>query len=392
MPYRNKTLIISSLVHAYSHACMLSMPPLVLLLKEEFSTSLTVISLVITISGLLFGMGALPFGALSDRIGSLKVHLIGLLLAMASCMGIYFSNSLLMFSLFLFTLGFASSTYHPSAFRLISRTFPNNVGRAFGINGMIGNIGQIGAPIASAFIAYNWGWRPVFLMLLSFGFASAMLVNLAKELPVDRKAGSIRDIKISRGFILSVLVTMMAGLAYRGTTTMLPTYTSIVYGKDTFEAGALVTLMLTTGGISQLISGEIKDRYGTAKPFFMVSLILFLSIMVLPFTGYYAFIAGLMVFGFAYFAVNLFTNTLIGEITHSELRGTYYGITFFSRFGLGFLAPFIVGYISDIYSISYLFYIILFFLAIFIGLVAVLTMWISRYHDPKNEDTLLGRE
>ncbi|HPR42199.1 MAG TPA: MFS transporter [Candidatus Methanofastidiosa archaeon] len=388
MPHRDKTLIISSFAHAYSHACILSIPPLVLLLKEEFSTSLTLISLIITISGVLFGVGAIPFGTLSDRIGSLKVQLIGILMAMASCIGLFISWDLLSFSAFLFLLGLASSTYHPSAFRLISTSFPKNVGRAFGINGMIGNIGQIGAPIASAFIAYQWGWRPVFLMLLGFGIVLCMLFTTIHERPIEGRSGSIRDIHISKEYLLAMLVTMTAGLAYRGTTTMLPTYSSLIYGKDTFEAGALVTLMLTTGGVSQLISGEIRDRYGTAKPLFAVSLMLFLSIMALPFVGYYAFMVGLMVFGFAYFAVNLYTNTLVGEITESNLRGTYYGITFFTRFGLGFMAPFIVGALSDIYSIDYLFYIILSFVSVFMGLVTVLTFLIPRCHAPRNADTI----
>lgn len=387
MPYRNKTLIISSFVHAYSHACILSIPPLVLLLKEEFNTSLTSISFIITCSGLLFGIGALPFGTLSDRIGSLKVHLIGIVLAMACCIGMYLSKDIYSFSIFLMGIGIAVSTYHPSAFRLISTKFPNNIGRAFGINGMIGNIGQIGAPITSAFIAYHWGWRPVFLMLLVLGAILLVLVATLREnedIVIERTP--LRSINFSKEFILIMLVTMTAGLAYRGTTTMLPTYTSLIFGKDTFQAGALVTLMLTTGGISQLIAGEINDRYGTAYPLMAVSLALFLSILILPFSGYYVFAASLMVFGFAYFSVNLYTNTLIGRITGKGHRGMYYGFTFFSRFGLGFLAPFIVGYFSDLYSISYLFYIILVFISVFLGLVIVLSIKISRYHGPKSAD------
>jgi len=388
MPQRNRALIISSLVHAYSHACILSLPPLLLLLRDEFSTSLTMISFLITCSGLLFGIGALPFGALSDKIGALKVHLIGTLMAIASCIGIYFSFNLLSLSFFLMTLGLASSTYHPSAFKFISSSFPKNIGRAFGINGMIGNIGQIGAPITSAFIAYNWGWRPVFIMLMAFGVFLSLLLFFIRGTEVkNTKSGKIKNIKLKKEFILIILVTMTAGLAYRGTTTMLPTYTALIFGKDTFQSGALVTLMLTTGGVSQLIAGEINDRYGTAYPLMMMSLACLLSIVVILFAPYYIFIVCLMVFGFAYFAVNLYTNTLIGSITEKELRGTFYGITFLSRFGLGFIAPFIIGFISDLYSISYLFYIILAFILVFILLVTMLSRWISRCHVPMSSDT-----
>jgi len=305
------------------------------------------LSLVVAGSGLLFGIGALPFGALSD-------------------------NS---FVIFLLLLGLASSTYHPSAFKLISCLFSKNIGRAFGINGLIGSSGQIMAPISSAFIAYKWGWRPVFLMLAIMGIITLIFLfstyNYNISIP---KVAEKQKFRISREIILILAISTLGGLSYRSIVTMLPAYTSIIYGKDTLQAGALVTLMLVTGGISQVVAGEINDKYGSIKPFLIATIISFISIVVIMMKNYSFFMIGLVIFGSSYFAINLFINSLIGTNTPHIHRGKIYGITFFTRFGLGFLAPVIVGIVTDLYSISYLFHIVI----IFMTILVLLTMYLYR--------------
>jgi len=372
---QNNVLLISSLAHAYSHACIVSIPPILLLIKYEFSLNFTMLSLVVAGSGLLFGIGALPFGALSDKIGPIKVNIMGVVLAILSCIGIYITHDIISFVIFLLLLGLASSTYHPSAFKLISCLFSKNIGRAFGINGLIGSSGQIMAPISSAFIAYKWGWRPVFLMLAIMGIITLIFLfstyNYNISIP---KVAEKQKFRISREIILILAISTLGGLSYRSIVTMLPAYTSIIYGKDTLQAGALVTLMLVTGGISQVVAGEINDKYGSIKPFLIATIISFISIVVIMMKNYSFFMIGLVIFGSSYFAINLFINSLIGTNTPHIHRGKIYGITFFTRFGLGFLAPVIVGIVTDLYSISYLFHIVI----IFMTILVLLTMYLYR--------------
>ncbi|MHC1604503.1 MAG: MFS transporter, partial [Candidatus Methanofastidiosia archaeon] len=363
---KKNILLISSAAHAYTHACMLSIPPLVLLLKEEFSLSFTLISLAITSSGLLFGVGALPFGILSDKMGALKVNFFGIILAIVSTLGLYRSSNIYVFVFFLLLLGIASSTYHPSAFNLISCLFTNNTGRAFGINGIIGNIGQISSPLFSAFIAYNFGWRYVFLLLSAAGIIIALSFLPIINYKIEYRPVKIKEkFHINKDILLILIITMVGGLAYRGVTTMLPAYASIIYLKNTFSAGSLVTMMLASGGIAQLISGEINDRYGSIKPLTIAAFAMVVSVIVIMIGNYTTFLLGLVAFGFTYFAVNLFTNSIIAKITPQDYRGTFYGMMFFARFGLGFIAPLMVGFVSDIYSIKYLFHIVVVFLILY---------------------------
>lgn len=381
---RHRVLIISSLGHAYSHACMLSIPPLLLLLRGEFSLSFTLISLAVTASGILFGLGALPFGHLSDRIGAIRVNIIGVVLAIVATLGLYSATSVYAFTGFLLLLGIASSTYHPSAFNMISCIYTEEMGRAFGINGMIGNIGQIGAPITAGFITYTWGWRPVFILLAAIGLVVLILLvsvrSFTFESPPPER--TTKRFLLTRPFVLLLVITMMGGLAYRGIVTMLPSYTSIIFQQNTFEGGTLVTLLLLMGGVSQIIAGELRDRLGAARPFLITTFLALVSVIVMMTEVYSALIVGLLAFGFSYFAINLYTNTIVGDVAPSGRKGTVYGIMFFARFGLAYLAPFIVGAVTDLYSIRYLFHVTAIFLVVLLAFTTYFYRTYSRSMSP----------
>ncbi len=374
MELHKKALLASSVTHAYCHACILSVPPLLLILTEEFALSIATISLLITCSGLLFGLGAMPFGALSDKIGPARVHLIGIAISCAACAGMYASTTAYELTGALLLLGIGASTYHPSAFKLISCNFKQSVGRAFGINGIIGNVGQIGSPVLSAYIAYTIGWRQVFavLFVLGIGVFAAMWAVRAIDRTIQCHEGKAARITITRTVMLLLAITMLGGLSYRGMTTMLPAYATLIFGKNTFEAGGMVTIMLAAGGISQVVAGELYDKWGATRPLFATSILALASIGIIITGPYNVFVAGLVLFGFTYFAINLYINSLVGRMTPDNQRGTYYGLMFFARFGLGFIAPSIIGAVTQAYSISYLFHIIGIFVALYVILTVVL--------------------
>ena len=134
----------------------------------------------------------------------------------------------------------------------------------------------------------------------------------------------------------------------------------------------MVTIMLAAGGISQVVAGEAHDRWGATRPLFATSILALASIGIIISGPYNVFVAGLVLFGFAYFAINLYTNSLVGRMTPEDQRGTYYGVMFFARFGLGFIAPSIIGAVTQAYSIAYLFHIIGIFVALYVILAVVL--------------------
>jgi MFS family permease len=97
---------------------------------------------------------------------------------------------------------------------------------------------------------------------------------------------------------------------------------------------------------------------------------------------YSALIVGLLAFGFSYFAINLYTNTIVGDVAPSGRKGTVYGIMFFARFGLAYLAPFIVGAVTDLYSIRYLFHVTAIFLVVLLAFTTYFYRTYSRSMSP----------
>ena len=59
------------------------------------------------------------------------------------------------------------------------------------------------------------------------------------------------------------------------------------------------------------------------------------------------FLIGVVLFGFAFFGAQPAVNSIIAEYTPENIRGRFYGITFFTRFGMSSLAMIMAGYTAE---------------------------------------------
>ncbi len=55
--------------HLSVHALMLALPSLIPVIRNEFNVGLDVLGFVVTVSGFMFGLGALPAGWAEKRFG-----------------------------------------------------------------------------------------------------------------------------------------------------------------------------------------------------------------------------------------------------------------------------------------------------------------------------------
>jgi MFS transporter, FSR family, fosmidomycin resistance protein len=123
-----------------------------------------------------FGFGALLAGWLVDRWGSrrmLTLYLVGCSLASLAC---WYSESLGLLSLAMFSMGAFASIYHPAGLALISlATAPANRAHALGIHGIFGSLGISGAPfLAGLFLLFAFDWRTYYLALALPGLLLAI--------------------------------------------------------------------------------------------------------------------------------------------------------------------------------------------------------------------------
>ena len=369
MKKQTSVLLFCSTSHALIHAVILSLAVLIPSIQNAFNISLTQTLAWGAISVLIYGTAGIPAGHFSDKFGSLKLIIIGAGIVVLSCVVLFFSTSPLMFIAGMAGLGFGSGFYHPSGVSIISKYFrPERRGKAMGVHGFLGNFGQFGAPlIAGTLLIALGGWRGVYLF---WGFMFFLLIIwgiymefrgyepkvTGRHTGVDRLN---KKFLLQTIIILILVVTVLRGWYYRGTVKFIPTYVKDVFIVSTFTASIYGTLLLIGGSVSQIIGGFMRDKFGSKKPIIFfgilstISLLLMLTHDSLPgiegpgglLIG--PFLVGVILFGFAFFGAQPAVNSIIAEVTPEKIRGGFYGVTFFTRFGLSSLAMIMSGVAAE---------------------------------------------
>ncbi|UCH89071.1 MAG: MFS transporter [Thermoplasmata archaeon] len=377
---RKLLLYFTSSAHAYTHIVILAIVPLLPLIQSAdggFNLSWRDTFLFAAVTLFFFGLGAVPMGYVSDRVGPLKVICAGLIVIITSIIVLITAPNIIMFSAGLVLLGLGSSFYHPAGLSLVSQIYTKNRGLPMGIHGSLGNIGELCTPILSGIIGAMFGWRSAYLLWLMVGLV-ILVINLVlinkgiqdKFISITRTTKNSSDMKtqfirsFTRIIILALLFALLFELAYRGTNQLIPFTAKAFQGLSAAEAagigGIIVTLLMLGGAFAQLIGGRLSDRYGTKLPLFgftsisIIALILMksqvfdipVSVNGTPF-AIDSLLVGAVMFGFGLFGTQPIINTILAETTPSEIRGLFYGLTFFIKVGLASIALFALAFISE---------------------------------------------
>jgi MFS family permease len=245
-------------------------------------------------------------------------------------------------------LGFFSAVYHPTGLSVISRDVAEQ-GRGMGWHGMGGSLGVAAGPaFVGATLSFGWSWRAVAAVLILPAIVAAALL-LANRLP-DRvaanpraPAGSLRGL-FTTPFVLILLVYMFAGFAYQGGLAFLPR----------FVGPGFFALALALGAVGQVAAGRRADRPRSERTLFRLSLVgasllgllaLFLVIGSLGVSVGTGFGVAALVFGLVLFSLEPLQNTLVTREAPRPLRGTAFGFTFLSVFGVGSIGAVLAGWL-----------------------------------------------
>jgi MFS family permease len=129
---------------------------------------------------LLFGLSALPWGILADRLG--PKLLLGLFYAGAGCCALWAAAVIDQpgqFSLALAGVGLFSGIYHPAGLGWIAKSVSRtSVGMAY--NGMFGNLGLALGPLIAGLVNYYSGVENVYIIMGVLNFAGLLLLVQAK--------------------------------------------------------------------------------------------------------------------------------------------------------------------------------------------------------------------
>ncbi|MDH7499491.1 MAG: MFS transporter, partial [candidate division NC10 bacterium] len=336
-----KEILLLGLSHALVHGYMLILPAVLLLLMREFQAGYFLLGILGTISNFAFGLGALPAGFLSDRLGARRLILLYLFGSAFSAILISFSQSILHLAISLGLLGLFCSLYHPCSLALLSHL--KERGKAFGIVGALGNVGLALSPLLAANLASQLGWRRVFPffslagLILSVSYLFLQRGRLSSPERVRReKAGlppsSGKGRLFNLRFAMLLCMQMLAGFSFQGATTFLPTYLSRrvqvhLFGLDPVGiGGVMASVSLIVGVFGQYLGGYLGQKMRTERLYLaMVSATLPALLLTASSTNA-ILVASAAAFAFFYFCAQPMGNILLASFTSASVRGRGYGV------------------------------------------------------------------
>lgn len=359
-----RILTVTCYGHFLSHFNVLVFPALVLPLASRMHLDMSTVLGISFWMYLLFGVTALPWGMLADRLGPRFLFFLfyigSAVSALAAARYIDSPNAL---ELSLAALGLFSAIYHPIGLGLISREV-RQVSLAMGYNGMFGNVGLASAPLLTGLI--NWAWGPAGAYLLLGGMhllGAAMTIllpiTLLSESPEEAPPGEQENGNLS-GFLILLVAMMLGGIAYRGATVVMPAYFelknqgvthffSMMMGSEipgNLVATFTTSLIFFIGILGQYAGGRIGNRFEPRYAY-----LIFHAITVPA-----AFLMGLfhdvplllLVFIYTFFLIGMqpIENTLVALFASKRLHHSAFGTKFVVTFGVGSLSVKMVEFVE----------------------------------------------
>ncbi|AFM23690.1 MFS transporter [Desulfomonile tiedjei] len=389
-PSEGKILAVTNAGHFAIHYNMMVFPALVLPLADRLGLSMAQVVELSFLHYLFFGLSALPWGLLGDRLGGRKLMM--LLFVGSGLSGIAVAASMtspFLLSISLASLGLFSGIYHPIGMGLISKGV-SNISRGMGQNAVAGGVGQVMGPLLTGILNWLWGPTAGYLAVAVVNFAgAALMLSLTVPEGVSREpvkqSGSNGMIG---GFVILLVGMLLAGLAYSGSTVILNAYLELkAKGLLDMLPGAqsgnispnllasLVTaLVYTIGAVGQYCGGIAGARYETRYAYLVFHATCIPAAFLMAFTTNFGLVASSSLYFFCLLGMQPLENTLVARFTPSKFRHSAYGLKFILAFGVGSIGVKIAGWINANWGNEAVF-VVLGFTSIAIVCVAVALIW-----------------
>lgn len=370
---------ITGLAHAINHSFQLMIPPLLPFISQAFDLNLVEIGLLVTAFVAAYGVGQFPAGFLADRIGSKNLIGTGIAICGTGAFVALFSPNIYLLLTSFVIMGIGGSTYHPSGLTMLSHAFDKTGrGKAMGIHGLAGSVGQIVSPVASGGIAVlSQSWRITFLIYALMGISFSIFVfirwkgkEIAKKTPAQssKTTNSVKNL-LSKAIIIVFLLAIFQGFLYQITTNFFVLYL-VERSYNIAVASLILSVFLAAGGIGQYTAGAFSDRYGRKKVLIFLTTATIISVTPIPFVSNEILLAFILVFGFFLLGIIPTTNALMADLA-KESYGVLFGIYYLFAFGVSSAGPPLAGLIAEGYGLSSIF--------IFSGILGVICLVITLF-------------
>ena len=362
---------------------------IVLTIEKEWSISYDQLIRLWTFGALLIGLGAIPFGWLSDRwsrSGTMTIMFIGMGLASILC-GYSTSISFLFISLSL--LGLFCSIYHPVGIPWVINS-ANKQGKALGINGIFGGVGIGSGAFVAGTLTEILNWQLAFILpgfiSIFIGFVLIYLIFINK---ISYKNFFIKNIKQERSrnemiLIASIMLLSMfaLGLSFHNTQTALPKVFEIrIDNINSIQIGFMIGIIYFISGATTFVGGLLADQFNLKKIYLIGIFMQFPCYLGIAYISGYSLVILCILAAIFNASILPTENLLLSKFTPQKYHGVVYGVKFILAFGSG---PISVFLISEIYSITLEFTYLFLINAVMMGLVSVFILFLPIQNNQKH--------
>ena len=353
-----RQIVFINAAHTFTHYSLLVLPTAVLAMAVPgggFGEAYGPILALATGMFILYGLLSLPQGWLAQRIGRKLLMTLFFLGTGASLVVSAFATSPWMLAVTLGGVGMFTAIYHPIGTTMLVEAAGDRPGRSIGVNGVFGNLGVALAPVVTAFLATQFGWRSAFLLpgvlcaLVGLWWLRTPIV----EGPAHRGARPFPIIPrhlVRRAVLVLMLIATASGLVFNAFTLLLPKLMQerLAESPNLLPiVGMLAFLATLCGALTQFSVGRLIDKHTLKRVFLPISLVLAPAMALL------AVVQGWLVLPLAgAVAASIFGQVTVNETMAAryispELRARIYSVRFFVGFlGAAAAAP-VVGYLHE---------------------------------------------
>jgi FSR family fosmidomycin resistance protein-like MFS transporter len=347
------------LAHFTHHVITAIAAPLLPLIRTSFSLNYTQSGVLLSAFTIVYGIGHLPAGWLSDRISPVLMMFIGIAgVAIAGVMfGLAPSFSMLVAASAL--IGLTGSGYHPAASYLIARVAkPEQRGSALGVHVIGGSASHFLAPLLAGAVAVAVGWRGTYIALsvptLVLGVVLAALMQRAAVKRGISKTEQRAEKEPKRGprfwiWLFSFLaLSTLSGALVESSTGFIPLLLVDSYGVREETAAGLQAIIFSGGFWAAPLAGYLSDRVGKLPLLLGACAIVIPAIFFLPRISVGAGLYVLLVLIGVFFFVRMpVSESFLFDHAPARQRATLLGVYFLgSSVGRGVFTP-VFGWLSD---------------------------------------------
>jgi predicted MFS family arabinose efflux permease len=338
-------------------------------ITDDFTVSSSEAGVAVTVLWVTYAVMQFPAGYFADRLGERVLLAAALLVSGAGLVSYVFTPTFALFVLATGVFGLGTGLYGPPRGTVISKTYDDNDGAAFGLMLAAGSVGAAVLPAVAGVAVGVVGWRtaigvvaPAFLLAavalwwavpdtrVRPGVSASTESEAAPDggghsmaSAVRAAAGAVRDRRIA----LAVAGATLMLFAFQAATAFLTTYLTESGDFSQGTAGAVLGVLFLVGAASQFAGGGLADRFGTPRVLFGIGAVSVVPLAALP------LVEGRLALGIVGALVGVrmsigpVSNAYIVDLLPDDVQGTAWGALRTGLFVVGSFGSTVVGYMAD---------------------------------------------